>query len=224
MNDLTQKKSSPPSEPGSSSANSQTLHKNENYKNILHQFVLFFKSLNKKTVLFMIGVGLFIIAYIFQPENKDNASELATTSLPAVVVATDAAATMTPQPQTVVKRYELTDEERWELASVVTAEAGGEPYLGMVAVAQCILQACEDSGLRPYDVFIKYNYSPHRPEPTEETQEAVKAVFDLGIVASEEPIKYFYAPALVESEWHESQIFIIEIGGHRFFKEAPESE
>lgn len=119
-----------------------------------------------------------------------------------------------------VKRYELTDAERWEVASVVTAEAGGEPYAGMVAVAQCILQTCEDDGIRPFEAVTKYKYSPNRPEPTEEALEAVQAVFDFGQVATSEPIKYFYAYKLIDSKWHESQDFVIEINGHRFFSET----
>lgn len=117
-------------------------------------------------------------------------------------------------------RYELTEAERWVVASVVTAEAGGEPFEGQVAVAQCILQACEDDGIRPTDAVIKYRYAKSRPEPTSEALRAVEAVFDLGQVATSEPIKYFYAPALVYSEWHESQVYIMTIQGHKFFKEA----
>lgn len=118
------------------------------------------------------------------------------------------------------KRYDLTDAERWEIASVITAEAGSEPYAGMVAVAQCILQACEDDNLRPSEVFTIYQYSSARPEPSEEALEAVQAVFDFGQVATADPIKYFYAPAYCESAWHESQIYVMTINGHRFFMEA----
>ena len=117
------------------------------------------------------------------------------------------------------KRYDLTDAERWEVASVVTAEALGEPYAGKVAVAQCILQACEDDGIRPSEALIEYAYTKNRPEPTEEALEAVQAVFDFGQVASADPIKYFYAPELTQSEWHESQEYIMTINGHRFFAE-----
>ena len=52
--------------------------------------------------------------------------------------------------------------------------------------------------------------------------QAVRYVFDFGMLASTEPIKYFYAPALTDSEWHESQIYVMTINGHRFFKEATE--
>ena len=118
------------------------------------------------------------------------------------------------------KRYTITDEERYELASAITAEAVGEPYAGKVAVAQCILQACEGDGIRPLEALERYTYSTHRPEPTDEALAAVAAVFDFGHVATTEPIKYFYAPDLASSEWHESQVYVMTINHHKFFKEA----
>ena len=44
-------------------------------------------------------------------------------------------------------------------------------------------------------------------------------MFDRGETVVDEPILYFYNPALVTSDFHESQIFVIEEGGHRFFAE-----
>lgn len=117
------------------------------------------------------------------------------------------------------KRYDLTDEERYELASVVTAEAEGECFAGKMAIAQCILQAAEDDGISPVEVLTMYHYAVRRPEPSEESLLAVAAVFDFGWVATSEPIKYFYNPELVESIFHESQIFVVTIGSHRFFRE-----
>lgn len=118
------------------------------------------------------------------------------------------------------KRYDITDAERWVLASVITAEAVGEPYAGKVAVAQCILQACEDDDIRPYEAIKKYGYSKHRPDPCKEALEAVQAVFDFGHRATAEPIKYYYAPARVHSNWHETQDYVLTINNHKFFKEA----
>lgn len=118
------------------------------------------------------------------------------------------------------KRYELTDAERLIVAQVVEAEATGEPYAGKVAVAQCILQACEDDGIRPDVAVRKYGYSSRRPEPSQESLDAVQDVFDFGHYASTEPIKYFYAPDRTTSSWHETQIYVMTINGHRFFKEA----
>ena len=33
-------------------------------------------------------------------------------------------------------------------------------------------------------------------------------------------ILYFYAPELCESEWHETQSYVMTVGGHRFFEEG----
>lgn len=117
------------------------------------------------------------------------------------------------------KRYDLTDEERYEVACTVMAEAEGECFAGKMAIAQCILQAAEDDGISPVEVLTKYEYSQRRPEPSDECLMAVSAVFDFGWAASSDPIKYFYNPALVESNFHESQVYITTIGNHRFFAE-----
>lgn len=117
-------------------------------------------------------------------------------------------------------RYSITDAERYELAQVVTAEAEGEPFAGKAAVAQCILQASEDDVLRPLEAVKKYKYTANRPTPTQEALSAVSAVFDFGYIATAEPIKYFYAPAVTSSSWHEAQVYVMTINNHKFFKEA----
>ena len=116
-------------------------------------------------------------------------------------------------------RYELTDEERWEVASVLERETGGEIFAGKMAVAQCILQACEDDDIRPTEALKKYKYATERPDPSDESLLAVSAVFDFGWAVTSAPIKYFYAPELAEGEWHETQVYVCTIGGHKFFKE-----
>lgn len=124
-----------------------------------------------------------------------------------------------PEPTEPPARYELTPEERDLVERVVMAESGGEPFLGQMAVAQCILNACEKDGTRPEEVVVDYQYTRGRPEPSQRVRDAVAAVFDEGQTVTEEPILYFYAPAIASSEWHETQIFVMEIGGHRFFAE-----
>lgn len=49
--------------------------------------------------------------------------------------------------------------------------------------------------------------------------QAVRYVFDFGMIASTEPIKYFYNPDLVASKFHESQRYIMTINNHRFYAE-----
>ena len=116
-------------------------------------------------------------------------------------------------------RYPLTDAERDVVERVVMAEAGGESFEGQMLVAQCILNAAEKRGVEPSEAVVLYSYTKSRPDPTQRVRDAVTAVFDRGETVVDEPILYFYNPALVTSDFHESQIFVIEEGGHRFFAE-----
>ena len=116
-------------------------------------------------------------------------------------------------------RYPLTDAERDVVERVVMAEAGGESFEGQMLVAQCILNAAEKRGVDPSEAVVLYSYTKSRPDPTQRVKDAVVAVFDRGETVVDEPILYFYNPALVTSDFHESQIFVIEEGGHRFFAE-----
>jgi spore germination cell wall hydrolase CwlJ-like protein len=123
-----------------------------------------------------------------------------------------------PEPEQEPEPYfRLTDSERSEIERVVMAEAGGEPYEGQVAVAQCIRDTAIRDKLRPSEVIVEYKYTPDRKEPTQSVQEAVRAVFDDGESVIDTAY-YFYAPALVTSKWHEAQEFVTELGGHRFFR------
>lgn len=114
-------------------------------------------------------------------------------------------------------RYYLTVDERELICEVVMAESGTEPFDGKMAVSQCILNACEQTGKRPAEIVTEYGYTARRVEPNAETREAVAAVFDAGETVTDAEILYFYAPELVYSAWHESQTYICTIGGHRFF-------
>jgi len=116
--------------------------------------------------------------------------------------------------------YELTDEERDLIERVLSAECRGEPYDGQVAVAQCILNACLKHNIRPAEAIVKYKYTKNRVEPTASIRRAVAAVFDRGEGVTDEPILYFYNPAIGCGDFHETQDFVLEIQNHRFFKEA----
>ena len=198
-----------------------------------------------RLVLLIVGLSLAVwaVALAFKPETQPQATEaVSITSPPAPTRDPDPVAeeairlfTLDGAPVDVKEmtaawameagfeqRYTITDAERYEIAQVVTAEAVGEPFAGKVAVAQCILQASEDDDLRPPEAIKKYKYAKSRPKPTQEALEAVAAVFDFGHIATTEPIKYFYAPARTSSGWHESQVYILTINNHKFFKEAKE--
>lgn len=127
-----------------------------------------------------------------------------------------------PQPSetpTPTARYPLSNAERDIVERVVMAEAGGECYEGQMLVAQCILNAAEKTGTEPSEAVATYQYTKARPEPTQSVKDAVKAVFDDGQTITDELVMFFYNPSRVTSTWHESQIFVTEVGGHRFFTE-----
>ena len=123
--------------------------------------------------------------------------------------------------ETTTPRYALTVSERDIVERVVMAEAGGEGFDGQRLVAQCILNTAEAMDLRPDAVVLAPNqYASPAAEASQEVKEAVSAVFDAGDMVTDEPIRWFYAPRYVYSEWHESKVFVLEYGGHRFFKEG----
>lgn len=135
-----------------------------------------------------------------------------------------AASTQTPEPTKTPARYPLSVSERDTVERVVMAEAGGESFAGQMLVAQCILNAAEKEGVQPSEAVEIYSYTSNRPDPTQSVKDAVAAVFDRGEVAIDAPVMYFYNPALMTSTWHESQIFVAEVGGHRFFAERSPNE
>ena len=116
------------------------------------------------------------------------------------------------------KRYALTEEELRLVCGIVMREAEGESYEGKMAVAQCILNQCEYENTRPAGVAWKF------ASPCEswsgEVLEAVTAVFHEGQTVTTENILWFYAPAKSAGTFHNTQRFVMEIGGHRFYAEA----
>lgn len=147
-----------------------------------------------------------------------------TNTVGAYIPDTPAPTAETVEPTEPAVRYHLTDAERDVVERVVMAEAGGESFEGQMLVAQCILNACEKTGTQPSEVVVTFKYAPARPDPTDSVREAVAAVFDAGEFITDEPVMFFYNPAKVTSTWHESQTFVIEVGGHRFFAERSSNE
>lgn len=137
---------------------------------------------------------------------------------------TPAAETEAPPATPTPSRYELTASERDTVERVVMAEAGGEDYEGQMLVAQCILNAAEHTGKDPLAAMATYQYAAPADSATQSVKDAVAAVFDAGETVTDEPILFFYAPRWATSTWHESQIFVLEHGGHRFFAERGASQ
>ena len=112
--------------------------------------------------------------------------------------------------------YAITEDDRETLEHIVEGEAGGESYEGKLWVATCLRNAMEKDNLSAEQVRINYQYAGWSEKVSEDTKNAVKEVFVLGN-KMHDSVLWFYAPEWCESEWHESQQFVAEIGGHRFF-------
>jgi hypothetical protein len=113
--------------------------------------------------------------------------------------------------------YELSDDERHVVESMVMGEAEGESYTGKLLVAQCILNASLKEGLPPSQIRVEYKYSGWNENPDDDVKNAVSEIFDYGYKVVDEEILYFYAPKRVDSTWHESLKHVITEGGHKFF-------
>lgn len=116
--------------------------------------------------------------------------------------------------------YSLTKSERDLVERAVMAEAGGECFEGQMMIAQCILDGSLNQGIDVATFIKNSQIVTSTKEPYESCKRAVSAVFDEGQRVTEEMADIWYAPALVYSEWHESQIYITTIGAHKFFKKT----
>lgn len=103
------------------------------------------------------------------------------------------------------------------ICGVVMNEAGAEQYDGILAVAQCIYNACERENSNFGAIRNKYGYY-YSKAPSETVKKAVKDVFVYGKRVTNRKIICFYNPDLCTSKWHESQIYVCTIGHHRFFE------
>ena len=113
----------------------------------------------------------------------------------------------------------LEDSDRDLLEHLVMGEAGNQGMEGAALVAQAIRDTMVYKGfdsVAEVRKALKYSGSISK-EPNQDVKDAVAFIFDQGGYAVRHKVLYFYAPKIVNSTWHESQTFIIEYGGHRFF-------
>ena len=118
----------------------------------------------------------------------------------------------------------LSEDDRWVVESVVAGEAGGEPYDGKKAVAQCIFDAMLKNGWTARQVRDNYGYDGWNSDLDKQDRvaymdvvDAVSDVFDRGQFVTEKPILFFYAPRWCTSEWHEAQEYWKTLYNHKFF-------
>lgn len=113
-------------------------------------------------------------------------------------------------------KVELSEYDRAKLERLVMGEAGSMGYEGCALVAQAIRDAMNLSGNTSIDYIIdeyKY-YAPTNIEPNSDARAAVSYIFDNNGSAVQHRLICFYTG---ESNWHETQNFIISCGNVRFF-------
>ena len=110
----------------------------------------------------------------------------------------------------------LSDYDRAKLERLVMGEAGSMGYEGCALVAQAIRDAMNLSNTSSIDEIIEdYGYYGSTSiEPNEDVKAAVSYIFDENGSAVQHRVLCFY---IGSSEWHETQNFIIELDGVRFF-------
>ena len=146
------------------------------------------------------------------------------TFIPPVASAPPTDQAPAPAPYVLVKyeyvevpvRGNLSAEERVMIERVVEGEAHGETYESKVWIATCIYNSMKYWNTNAKNVIISGGYYGYNEDVQPDTKAAVYRVFDLD-APIHPSVRYFYAPALCTSDWHESLNFVTEIGGHRFF-------
>ena len=114
----------------------------------------------------------------------------------------------------------LSSAEREVVERVVAAEARGESFEGQAAVAEVIYNRCMNRGQSVEQVIWadKQFAYPYGGEISQDTKEAVAAVFDYEIL-SLGGAEYFHADYVLPS-WAEDMEEVCRIGGHIFYKGA----
>ena len=109
-------------------------------------------------------------------------------------------------------------EDRAVLEGLIMGEFGTS-YEGAVLVAQAIRDSMVSTGnYNAGRIAREWGYTARiHSNVNDNVKRAVAYVFDQGGSAVQHSIYYFYASHLIYSSWHESQKFIIEFGGCRFF-------
>ena len=147
-----------------------------------------------------------------EPETKPEATEASQEAYDAVE-AVNTNVFYNPQ------YVQLTDYDRAKIERLVTGEAGILGYDGCALVAQAIRDTMNMTGITSIDKIIaEYQYTGSTDgEATAEAKKAVSHIFDNNGYAVNHRIIYFYAPNIVDSEWHETQNYITTCGNMRFF-------
>lgn len=110
----------------------------------------------------------------------------------------------------------LSSYDRAKLERLVMGEAGSMGFNGCAVVAQAIRDSMVRSGTTSIDQIIsEYQYfASTSMQPNSDVKNAVSFIFDQDGIAVQHRVMCFYVGY---SAWHETQTFITQIDGVRFF-------
>ncbi len=114
------------------------------------------------------------------------------------------------------KAVNLSSYDRAKLERLVMGEAGANGFNGCALVAQAIRDAMNRSHTSSIDAIIsEYQYyAPTNRQPNQNVKDAVAYIFDENGSAVQHRVLCFYSG---KSSWHETQNFVVECNGERFF-------
>lgn len=112
----------------------------------------------------------------------------------------------------------LSPEDRQLIAGIIAGEVDPYDEYGCLLLAQTL----RDNWLRcgcssAAEVQSCCQYDGYKPFTTDCIEFAIARIFDNGGSVVEGRVYFMYAPALCQSDWHESQRFVVEHGGVRYF-------
>ena len=124
-----------------------------------------------------------------------------------------------PDPNYVGYSVSLNDEDRDMTGRILMGEAGGEGYIGMALVAQCIRDTYVNGSYSSIAQLLKQNgyYGSTSMAPSSTAMDVVNYIFDQGGSAVQHNVRIFYASNMCSSAWHESQEFVCQWNYVRFF-------
>jgi len=113
----------------------------------------------------------------------------------------------------------LSDSERELAANIIMREFGNEGYIACCLQAQALRDAIIYTGTSLESVYHDYQYDRYSfiYAPNQDCYDAIDYIFDLGGLAVPHRILVMYNSMYTTSSWHESQKFVVEYKGVRFF-------
>ena len=111
------------------------------------------------------------------------------------------------------KSFNLSESEKYDIACVVMGEFGGGGFTGCALIAQAIRDAMQTYGYSANDALVNMGYYGYNGSPNYDSYDAIDYIFS-GNAAVQHRILYMNN---TYSAWHESQNFICEYQGVRFF-------